>query len=421
MNGLVALRANTAYQNPVALRLAVILALALAASRPAAAAEPPPEAVLLTMGPGDELYARFGHAALLLRWPGSGPDVVFNYGYAEFDNPGMVWAFLRGRARFWVARASLDTTLDEYRRQDRTVYYQRLGLSIARRRELARLLEHQSRPENRYYVYHHFHDNCSTRLRDLLDRVTGGALARRLKGHPGPEDTLRQLVRRGFAGRLVLLLAVDTLLGRTLDRRLDRWEAAFLPRELRRDTTEIALAAGPLAGEVLQLYERKGGDPLASDPLAAVKLLWLVAGLALLLGLAMILLARRRSRWAGLPLLVLSLASGLVGLLVWGVVVLASLPELRLNEIALLLWPTDLALVWPGVRWLAGRPWGGRLLRGYATARLSVVALAAVGHLVGLLVQRPLTWLLLALALAGGLWLAARALPRELPGAEGAR
>lgn len=413
MNGLVALRANSAYQNLVALRLALLLALWLAAPRPAAAGGPAPEAVLLTMGPGDELYSRFGHAALLLRWP-DGPDVVFNYGYAEFEDPGLVWAFLRGRARFWVARAGLHTTLDEYSRQDRTVYYQQLELSVAQRRELARLLEHQSRPENRSYVYHHFHDNCSTRLRDLLDRITDGALARRLKGRPGPAPTLRQLVRQGFAGRLVLLLAVDTVLGRTLDRRLDRWEAAFLPRELRRDATEVKLAGGPLTGEVLQLYERRGGDPLASDPLAAVKLLWLAAGLALLLGLAMILLARRRSRWAGLPLLVLSLVGGLVGLLVWGVVALASLPELRLNEIALLLWPTDLALVWPGVRWLAGRSTAGRLLRVYATARLSVVALVAVGHLVGLLVQRPLAWLLFALALAGGLWLAARTLPREL-------
>ena len=32
--------------------------------------------------------------------------------------------------------------------------------------------------QNRNYRYDHLDDNCSTRVRDLIDRITGGSLRR---------------------------------------------------------------------------------------------------------------------------------------------------------------------------------------------------------------------------------------------------
>ena len=371
----------------------------------AAPARAEPRVVLLTMGPGDALYTRFGHASLLVE--DGRLATVYNYGYTDFRDSDLVWSFLRGRARFWVARASYRATLRDYVLEDRTLYRQPLTLAPAQAAELARLLAWGACEENRYYVYHHFRDNCSTRLRDLLNRVTGGALARRLRGSPGPEATLRDLVRQGFAGRLDLLLVTDLFLGRSVDRRLDAWDAAFLPRELRRSVQDTGLAPATRV-----VYRRRGPSPFAGcDPHAGVKLLWGLAGLGLLLALVLVLWPRRRV--AGAALAPLSLLCGLPGLAIWSIVALATLPDLRFNEISLSLWPTDLALLWPAGRWLRGRAWAGRLLRGYLGLRLAALGLVLLGNLTGLLIQRPLSWLALGVTLILGAHLAVRGLPRN--------
>ena len=404
MNGQVALSTLAAYSIAVRSFAATLLLLAGLA----APVRAEPRVVLLTMGPGEALYTRFGHAALLVeQTPGPRGGTVYNYGYTDFRDSDLFWSFLRGRARFWVAETSYRATVSDYALQDRTLYRQPLSLTPAQSTELARLLAWGAREENRYYLYHHFHDNCSTRLRDLLDRVGGGAFARELKGAPGPGATLRDLVRQGFAGRLDLLLVTDLFLGRSGDRRLDAWDAAFLPRELRRSARETGLA--PAARVVLR---RQEPSPFAGhDPRAGVKLFWSLAGLGLLLALVLVLWPRRRV--AGAALAPLALLCGLPGLAVWSVAAIATLPELRVNEIALSLWPTDLALLWPAGRWLRGRAWAGRLLRGYLGLRLAALGLVLVGNIAGLLIQRPLSWLALGVALILGAHLAVRQMPRN--------
>ena len=68
---------------------------------------------------------------------------------------------------------------------------------------------------------------------------------------------------------------------------------------------------------------------------------------------------------------------------------------------------------WPAARWLGGRVWAGPVLRLYAVARVVVMGWVLAGHLTGALVQQPLAPLVMAGALAAGLWWAARAMPRR--------
>jgi hypothetical protein len=374
------------------------------------------EVQLLTIGTSAGLYARFGHAAFVVRVPGK-PGVVYNFGYTNFNDTDLVREFLRGRARFWVARERYTNSLLSYQDDDRPVYRQRLALTPAQHRDLARALARVARPENRKYIYHHFKDNCATRLRDMLDRVTNGAVRRSMKGRPAGEDTLRDLVRRGFSREIGLLVLEDLIIGREVDRRPDTWEGTFLPSILRPALQRVRLADGRmLTGAPELISAREGPDPLVSfDHRAGVKLMWWVAGGVALLGLALALLARARSRLAALPLCLLSLLTGFAGLMVWLIASYSTLAEMRFNELVLVLWPLDLALLWPCVRWARGRLWAGRALRGYAWARLVVMALVVLGQIVGLLYQRPLVWVAIGAAFALGLWLAVRWLPRRPP------
>ena len=72
-----------------------------------------------------------------------------------------------GRLEFWVADSAgrLDLRASTGR-EDRDVRFQELNLTTAQRTEMARLLATNVLPENRDYLYHHYNDNCVTRLRD---------------------------------------------------------------------------------------------------------------------------------------------------------------------------------------------------------------------------------------------------------------
>lgn len=379
--------------------LVAMLSLMILALPGAASARPGVE--LITIGPGGEAYTRFGHSALLVTRDGK-PGLVYNYGLSDFERSGLVWDFIRGRPQFWVATQDWPGTVAYYRSEDRTITRQPLRLGPRRTRALVRALEQVVLPPNRYYTYHHFRNNCATRPRDLVDRIVGGAVGRQLRTIAAPA-TLRDTMRQGFAGHLGLLVATDLLVGRVADQPITRWQAAFLPADLALGLGLVQLDRHVLLDPGRVVYARRGPDPRAHDPLAGVKLLWVGVGLAALLGLALWWLARHRSRWAGAALLALSLPLGLLSLLFWTLLFISLLPELKYNEAVLALWPTDLLLALPAVRWLRGRLWAGRLLRGYAWVRLVGAALVLVGHLGGVLTQRPLVLPALAVCLALGL------------------
>lgn len=325
---------------------------------------------LITVGPGPALFHRYGHAALCLFYARERPrSRCFNYGTANFTSPPRTigWHFIRGTARFWVSVSPWPLIRATYTQQDRSIFAQRIPLSQAQVDGLVARLNRDLQPGRRSYRYHHFDDNCATRLRDHLDAVTGGRL--REAGARGSGTTLRALGRRGIADRPLLIALADLTLGRRLDREATVWETMFLPSRLRAEVTRV-LGARPV-----RLYQRQS-TPMPPPPghggTGAVYLI----GLGLLLGLPLVAARRlgRGERWAaGAAGLVL----GLLGAALWALVIVTQVREMRINEVLLLLWPTDLALL--GI--------GARRRRRYARVRLGGVALVLALRLVGVLRQ----------------------------------
>lgn len=205
---------------------------------------------LLTMGPGDAVWERFGHNAILLRDTTRGIDVAYNYGMFSFDQPGFVGRLMKGRMLYWMAPMDGTRMLREYQLRNRTVWAQELALAPARKYELARFLEWNAQPENAEYLYEPFRDNCSTRVRDALDRVLGGQMRDALDADT-TSGTFRshslRLLANDPAPHAGLLLA----LGQPTDRPLTAWDAAFIPMELRSAVNELEVrhldgSTGPL-------------------------------------------------------------------------------------------------------------------------------------------------------------------------------
>jgi len=367
---------------PLALCLTLVAGAPRAAGAPAAppsgAGATEPWVELVTMGTGAMLFHRFGHAAICVvyrRTPGR--TRCFNYGTTDFGSPPqkLGWRFLRGTARFWVDTQGYAQMLRTYRHHDRSVWVQRLPLTQGQVIRLVARLENDLKEENRYYNYHHFDDNCSTRLRDHIDAVTGGTL--RKGGGRSIGVTFRELGRRGIADQTQLIVISHFLFGRRLDREVTVWESMFHPDHLRREV-ERRLGATPV-----QAYRRRG-KPLPTS--GGYGFGW-VALLALILALP-VAVARQWGRFERLALGAPAVALTSLALVLWLLAAVTTVPEMRVNEALLVFWPSDFLLVALGAR---RRQW-------YLRIRLAWLGVLALMLLVGVLVQ-PLWVLLLMVAL----------------------
>jgi len=142
------------------------------------AAELSPEAKisLLTCAPGDEIYSYFGHTALRINDPKSGIDFVFNYGLFSFDAPNFTWRFMKGETDYMIGGERMPSFINSSMEEQRSVYEQVLNISPTEKQTLFDALVENAKKENRVYRYRHFSDNCSTRVRDQLEKCVNHQL-----------------------------------------------------------------------------------------------------------------------------------------------------------------------------------------------------------------------------------------------------
>ena len=399
--------------------------------------EGPFQVFLLTMDRGDQVYEMFGHNALLIHNVTTGEMLAWNWGLFNFQDVDFIPRFLRGTMRYSMGPAELGPFLDSYVRTNRSVYAHELRLSQAQATELNTFVRWNFLPENRPYVYDYFRDNCSTRIRDALDRVLRGQLS----AHFTEIDTGRSY--RWFSRRQVQVEAwvdqgLSFLLGMRGDRPLSVWEAMFLPVELMEALEEFEIENDrgqkePLLGP-RELWFEADTAPLPSTP--PTPSILLVLG-AIMGGLVVVWLGGRAAPGLGgaaapkAPRLALaSLAvvwgglSSILGLLVvvaWGTdhfFIQANLNPAYLNPLS-----AAAALLLVVAVSSPGRALGlwGRMALGLHLIVGGMTAVILLLQGTGLLVQGNLDVIFLAaplnLAFARAAWLATRVNSRFSPAA----
>jgi hypothetical protein len=224
-----------------------LLLLALAASAgPAAAQSRTPEpgeeltVYLMTMGVGAESWERYGHNAIMIWDRARGTRVSYNYGMFSFRQENFLLRFIQGRMRYWVDSMDTDWDVRRYRAARRSVWIQELNLTPSQRAGLRDFLQWNVRGENRYYRYDYYRDNCSTRVRDALDRIVGGAI--KLQSNSVASGvTYRFHTQRLNADNLALYTGLLLAVGPQGDRPLTAWEEMFLPLALRQRIRAIRI------------------------------------------------------------------------------------------------------------------------------------------------------------------------------------
>ncbi|MFO0552938.1 MAG: DUF4105 domain-containing protein [Polyangiaceae bacterium] len=192
-------------------------------------------AYVVTFSPGDHPFYKFGHNAIWIHDEGkplSRRDIVYNYGTFSFEDPSLIPKFFLGRFMYWLSAAGWTGTKRAYKAEGRGIDVQELDLSPAKKLELQTLLDENLKDENKYYKYDYYRDNCSTRVRDMIDRVTGG----RVKAAAGGKGrlTYRQHTSRlthDFVSENVLL---NLVMGDLIDKPTTEWDESFVPMEFQK-------------------------------------------------------------------------------------------------------------------------------------------------------------------------------------------
>jgi len=153
---------------------------------------------------------------------------------------------------------------------------------------LQAFLEWNARPENQYYRYDYYRDNCSTRVRDALDRVLHGQLKAQTDTIQ-VSATYRFHTQRLTANDLPIYTGLYAALGPSVDRPLSEWEEMFLPLAMREHIRHVTVREAdgrehPLVKAERTIYESTLPAPPATPP--SWTIWYLMAGLVIGAGVA---------------------------------------------------------------------------------------------------------------------------------------
>lgn len=267
---------------------------------------------VLTCSPGDELYSVFGHSAIRVYEPNR-IDYVYNYGTFQFSDDFYL-QFAQGKLNYRLSRTDFQTFNYEYIVTGRGVWEQVLDLDSLQAQSLFDFLEVNYLPENRYYLYDFFYDNCATRIRDVLEDVLGEDLSYNSNFAPD-SATFRNMIDMYLVGMPWAEFGIDLALGAPCDYKVQEQQNMFLPdfvfSELARAKVNNRLLVRE-THEILppQFVLQKAGFNL---PIA------LAAALAMLFSIILFVSVKRRNIvvWPARVLLVLIGLLGVAVALLW--------------------------------------------------------------------------------------------------------
>ncbi|MEO8295506.1 MAG: DUF4105 domain-containing protein [Gemmatimonadota bacterium] len=341
---------------------------------------------LMTFGPGEDIWERFGHNGIGVRDAAAGTDSVFDYGRFSFTEKGFLLHFMQGRMFYWMGGADAREYAAFYRRMHRSVWIQELNLTPKQRLEVRDFLRWNEQPENIRYRYDYYRDNCSTRVRDVIDRVLGGAI-RRQTDTVATGTTFRWHTQRLTTADIPMYTALLSAMGHPIDQPISAWEEMFLPPSVQKYVRRVSVPGPdgqpiPLVRAEHTVYENSEIETRDSPPAWTSR--YLLIGV-LIGGLALTLARLGSSRhWARLTFMTIGtfwyLLTGIGGLVLIGLwaftdhaVTYQNENVLQFNLLAL-----PLAFLLP-----SGIRRGGK--RGHLVARLAL--LVAVVSAAGLLLK----------------------------------
>ncbi len=365
----------------------------------------------LTFGPHEHPFFKFGHNAILVQ-PKNGEGLVYNFGTFAFDSPALIPKFLRGKFKYWLSVAGAEDTMASYAAANRSILAQELDLTAAQKWALWKALRENARPENREYLYDYFYDNCSTRVRDAIDRATGGRV--RTAGQRPASMTFRDHSLRSTADFWPEYVGLYLGLGRATDVPINRWQEAFLPERLADLLRSVRVPDGagekPLVKSERVIYQSTRPAKPAAPPNWGIYFF----AIGILVGGVLVSLGRLGRHRAGARVLlgistsILGFVLGLVGLILVCLWLFTDHKAAHANANILQLAPWSLLLSAYGFAVALGRRAAMRRAQTFALSAAVFSALGVLCKVLPGLNQDNWPFILLCFPLWLGMWVGLR-------------
>lgn len=236
------------------------------------------EVVLVTVAPGTELHSAFGHTILWVNDPTNGIDRAYSYGTFDFSTENFYLKFLMGTLPYTISVHSMQDEFNyNMQYEKRGMIAQKLQLDSLQKNAIFQDLETNLLPENREYAYKFFYDNCSTRIRDMIEKNAPGKY--RWTENPSLEGkSYRDWMNKYLASNSWVTLGMNLALGVPSNVKATASQACYLPDNLSSATN---LSKG-LSATPTSLFDAAAADSKGFDftgPFVILSLLTLLVGL----------------------------------------------------------------------------------------------------------------------------------------------
>jgi len=182
---------------------------------------------LITIAPGNDLYSVFGHTAIRVQDSVLQIDKAYNYGTFDFDDPNFYVKFVKGDLNYMISDGNFQYFLQYYISENRSVTEQKLNLSQLQKQQLFDFLEWNLLPENKFYLYDFFFQNCATVVRDVFEKQLSGSISFRAEDK---NYTFRNMLHQYLGeDKEWNKLGIDLILGARADKIATPREYMFLP------------------------------------------------------------------------------------------------------------------------------------------------------------------------------------------------
>ena len=186
------------------------------------------EISIVSAGPGEELYEKFGHAAIRIKDPVLNLDLIYNYGIFDFNAPNFYTNFTQGKMYYLLARYDFKYFLASYKKESRWLKQQVLDLNQEEKQHFFLYLENNVLPENATYLYDPFFDNCASKLKDIVSIILDDAVilnSQKIKNN----KTLRALMNHEIYWNTWGNFGINLIAGTILDAKRTQLEYTYLP------------------------------------------------------------------------------------------------------------------------------------------------------------------------------------------------
>ncbi|AEI51825.1 lipoprotein N-acyltransferase Lnb domain-containing protein [Runella slithyformis] len=203
---------------------------------------------LITIAPGSSVFegSGFGHSSLWVYDPLNGISKNYNYGTFTFQTGNFLLKFVQGTLPYTLSVAPMEYVVPHYEAERRDMTEQVLNLSQNQKQRLYDFLENNALPENREYKYRFFFDNCSSRIRDVLQVACGDSLVYYNKPIDGEAKSFRQWMNEYLVHKPWEKFLMNLGIGLPSDAIATPQQEMYLPYNLMHHFDKATLGGRPL-------------------------------------------------------------------------------------------------------------------------------------------------------------------------------